>query len=515
MADTPLRTIAILGGGTAGWMTAAAFAKELSPRAYEIMLIESEDIGTVGVGEATVPPINLFNAILGLDVPDFMRACEATFKLGIEFVDWGGLGRRYMHPFTHFGADVTRRDFPRAWMQYAKDRPDGGGRIDDYNLSCIAAAEGRFTLPRRGQPTEVGPMTYAFHFDASLYARYLRAYAEKRGVKRVEGKVVDVTQDSDSGFVQSVTLASGQTVDAFFFVDCSGFPGLLIEKALKTGYEDWSHWLPCDRALAVPSKTEAMPAPVTRSTADAAGWRWRIPLQHRVGNGHVYCSRFMSDDEAEQRLLAGLDGPALARPRPLRFVTGRRRQGWNGNCVAIGLASGFLEPLESTSIHMIQTAIIRILSLFPHRGVDPAAVAEFNRLMQEEFESIRDFIILHYKLTERDDTPFWRYCRDMAVPEAVTANLEQFAATGRVTIKPGNPFPEQGWTAVLLGQGLRPDVRDLDVTAEALEARMHQTRETLGRVVAAMPTQAEFLKVLGVAKENERGVGSVTPQNLA
>ena len=495
MAGETIKTIVIVGGGTAGWMTAAALAKSLT-KGQHILLIESEEIGIIGVGEATVPSIGIFNAILGFDDPDFMRACQATFKLGIEFVDWGALGRHYMHPFTQFGPNVKSKDFAALWMHHARQNPESV--IDDYNLGCIAAAQGRFVLPFRGQPPQIGPLSYAFHMDASLYARYLRTYAVARGVQRIEGKVTQVTQDSESGDITSVTMESGETIAGDFFVDCSGFHGLLIEKTLKCGYHDWGHWLPCNRAIAVPSENIAPPAPFTRSTADAAGWRWRIPLQHRTGNGHVYASDFMSDDEAEQRLLDGLDGPAAAAPRRLQFVTGKRRKVWDHNCLAIGLSSGFLEPLESTSIYMIQTGILRLLSLFFHSGFGRAARDDVNRLATEEFEKIRDFIILHYKMTTRDDTPFWRHCRDMAVPDKVSENMELFARTGHVVIPPDHPFPAQGWMAVMVGQGGLPATSDplpANIDPQRLDAYMRETRDALLRTVAAMPSQEDFLKV--------------------
>ena len=501
MSYSTIKTVVILGGGTAGWMTAAALAKSL-PAAMKIVLIESDEIGTIGVGEATVPSINLFNAALGIDVPDFMRACEATFKLGIEFVDWGATGRRYMHPFTNHGPNVRDKHFGMLWMHYAKTQaPDC--RIEDYNIACIAAAQGRFVLPRKGETPEFGPLGYAFHIDAGLYAKYLRAYAEARGVKRIEGKAVAIGQHGESGDITDITLDSDLVVAGDLFVDCSGFQGLLIEKTLKTGYDDWSHWLPCNRAIAVPSENMTPPAPYTRSTADAAGWRWRIPLQHRTGNGHVYAGDFMSDDDAEERLLAGLDGPALAAPRRLKFVTGRRRQSWNHNCFTIGLSSGFLEPLESTSIYMIQTGIMRLLGLFAHGGFAPSNRAGFNRVAADEFESIRDFLILHYKLSRRDDSEFWRYCRDMDLPDAVAANIAQFRTTGTVTIPPDHLFPMQGWLAVMLGQGGLPDSLEpfADVVpVEKIGPFMRYTKAALTQAVAVMPSHEQFLKVLQVAQ---------------
>ena len=499
MSAGPVKKVVILGGGTAGWMTASALIKA-QPQ-LEVVLIESDEIGIIGVGEATVPSISLFNTLLGLDVPDFMRACEATFKLGIAFVDWGQVGRSYMHPFTNYGADVKSPHFGPLWIRYARQRLEHGeaSSIDDYSLACQASQQGRFILPLKGQAPSVGPLTYAFHFDASLYARYLRSFAEARGVKRIEGKAVHISQDSAAGYLKDITLEDGQVVDGGFFVDCSGFAGLLIEKTLHSGYEDWSRWLPCDRAVAVPSQGVTPPAPYTRSTADSAGWRWQIPLQHRVGNGHVYASRFMDDDEAERRLLAGLDGPAQATPRRLSFVTGKRRRVWNRNCMAIGLSSGFLEPLESTSIYMIQTAIVRLLGLFLHTGFGADNIVPFNRIVDAEFEGIRDFIILHYKMTQRDDSEFWRHCRDMEVPEAVVRNMALFSASSQVTIPRDHPFPMQGWLAVMLGQGplplgVSPNLPDM--APETLEKYMAHSRQAVAEAVEVMPSQEDFLKVL-------------------
>lgn len=470
-------------------MAAALLAKTLEHQSTRITLVESNEIGIVGVGEATVPSIHAFNGILGLDTADFMRACQATFKLGIEFKGWGGINQSYMHPFTPYGLDRARL-FPAAWMKYARQLNVRGQTtdIDDFNAASLAARQGKFILPRRGAPS--GPLNYAYHFDAALYARYLRGYAEQRGVTRIEGKVTGVTQHPESGFIQSITLESGQTVAGDFFIDCSGFRGVLIEQALKAGYQDWSHWLPCNRAVAVPSENVEPPAPYTRSTADAAGWRWRIPLQHRVGNGYVYAAVHLSDDDAEARLLETLDGKALAEPRRLRFVTGRRNRVWDRNCLALGLASGFMEPLESTSIHLIQTALLRLIRLFPDKRFEPAEITEFNRQTVEEYEDIRDFLITHYKLTDREDTPFWLACRDMDVPDKVTENLELFAATGRLTHRPEHLFGPQSWIAVLLGQGLLPRGSDPllgHVPPDQLEAEMLRHRDGLAAEVAAMP----------------------------
>jgi len=499
MSSGPIETIVILGGGTAGWMAAAAIAKAWQKPDRRIVVVESEEIGTVGVGEATVPSIHLFNGMLGVDTADVMRATGATFKLGIEFSGWGGADRRYMHPFSGFGANPQDRLFPPLWLKYATQ--NGEDSLDAYNLNTVAAHAGRFDLARSGlarsgPAAEAGPMTFAVHFDAALYARYLRAYAEGRGVVRVEGKAVAVDQDAASGFIRGLTLESGQHIDGDFFIDCSGFRGLLIGETLKTGYDDWSHWLPCDRAVAVASQNAGPSVPYTRAMADEAGWRWRIPLQHRAGNGYVYASAYIDDEAAEARLLAGLEGPAVATPRRLRFTTGRRHQAWKHNCLALGLAAGFLEPLESTSIHLIQTSILRLISLFPDKSFEPVEIAEFNRQTRDEYDDIRDFLITHYKLTTRDDTAFWRYCRDMAVPDRVTEAMNLFAAKGRLMARQEHLFSPHSWLAVLVGQGVMPRGSDplLDgLPAEQLADRMSRTRQVLARAAQAMSSHQAFI----------------------
>ncbi len=499
MASGPIDKIVILGGGTAGWMAAAAIAKAWQHPARQIVVVESEEIGTVGVGEATVPSIHLFNAMLGVDMAEVMRATGATFKLGIEFAGWGGLERRYMHPFSGFGANPQDRLFPPLWLKYAAQHKSD--HLDLYNLNSVAAHAGRFDLARTGHTSqgwaaEAGPMTYAVHFDAALYARYLRAYAERRGVVRIEGKVRAVDQEAETGFIRGLMLESGQRVDGDFFIDCSGFRGLLIGETLKTGYDDWSHWLPCDRAVAVASENAGPPVPYTRAMADQAGWRWRIPLQHRAGNGYVYASAYLDDDVAEARLLEGLEGVAIGTPRRLRFTTGRRHQAWKHNCLALGLAAGFLEPLESTSIHLIQTAILRLISLFPDKRFEPVEIAEFNRQTRDEYDDIRDFLITHYKLTDRDDTAFWRYCRDMAVPDRVAETLDLFAAKGRLRARQEHLFSAHSWLAMLVGQGLLPRGSDplLDGMPEAqLTDRMNRTRQVLQRAASAMSSHQAFI----------------------
>ena len=486
--------IAILGGGTAGWMAAALLSKILKERGRTITVVESEEIGTVGVGEATIPPIRSFNGLLGLDEDDFIRHTRATFKLGIEFRNWSAIGQQYMHPFGKYGITIDRVAFHQHWLRL---RAAGDtAPLTDYSLSACAAYRGNFTRPVEDPRLVLSSLSYAFHFDAGLYAAYLRRYAEQRGVQRVEGKVVDVELRGEDGFIRALRLDHDRRIEADLFIDCSGFRGLLIEQALHTGYEDYTHWLPCDRAVAVPSGRAARLTPYTRATAHAAGWQWRIPLQHRTGNGHVYCSRHISDDEAAATLLANLDAPALAEPRLLKFTTGRRRLFWNRNCIALGLASGFLEPLESTSIHMIQSGLTQLAAIFPDMSFDPADAAEYNRLQLQEFDRVRDFIILHYKATQRDDAPLWRYCRDMEIPASLAWRMQLFAASGRVAFDENELFVESNWLSVLHGQGIAP--RRYDPLAELIplaetRRRLAELKGLIAGTAAAMPTHEAFI----------------------
>jgi tryptophan 7-halogenase len=488
-----IKRILIVGGGTAGWMTAALLGK-LFQGLYEIKLIESEEIGTVGVGESTIPAMKKFNELLELDENDFIRQTQATFKLGIEFVDWLRKGDSYFHSFGVIGQDLGWLRCHQYWL---KMRPlDRAADFSAYSINSMAARENKFLRadPKMGE-SPLGHIAHAFQFDAGLYARFLRGYAEARGVVRREGKVADVTLRA-GGFVDSVTMADGETITAELFIDCSGFRGLIIEQALKTGYEDWTHWLPCDRAIAIPCTSAGPFTPYTRATARSAGWQWRIPLQHRTGNGHVYSSAHISDEDAEKEFLANLDGEPLASPNRLRFTTGKRRQTWNRNCVAIGLASGFLEPLESTSIYLIQSAVIRMVRLLPDCGFDPATIAEFNRQTDFEYERIRDFIILHYKATERDDTPFWRHCRDMAVPDTLQRKIDLFAANGRVFREDDELFTEESWIQVFLGQGVIPRGYDplVDIKPEAqVEEYLGNIQRVIAKCVTLMPSHAEFI----------------------
>jgi tryptophan halogenase len=486
--------VVVVGGGTAGWMTAAALSKVLSPN-QSIRLVESEEIGTVGVGEATIPMIKLFNQALDIDEQEFMRQTKGSFKLGIEFVDWGQLGDSYIHGFGKIGQDLGVVPFYQHWL---KMRQAGrAGPLDDYSINTAAARANKFLpaiLDRPNSP--MADIGYAYHFDAGLYARFLRGSAEQRGVVRIEGKVAQVQQHPETGFVEAVVLESGERVAGQLFIDCSGFRGLLIEQALKTGYEDWTHWLPCDRAMAVQCASTAALTPYTRSTARTAGWQWRIPLQHRVGNGYVYSSQFISDDEAASTLLANLEGAPLMTPKPLRFVTGKRKKFWNKNVVAVGLASGFMEPLESTSIHLIQSSIARLTAFFPHAGFDQVDIDEFNDHSHYEFDKIRDFLILHYHATERDDTPFWNYVRTMSIPDSLQRKMELFRSNGRVFREGNELFAEPSWVQVMHGQRMAPRGYHALVDSfpdEKVHSHVETVRGVIANCVRRMPTHEEYI----------------------
>jgi tryptophan halogenase len=491
VSQQPIRSIVIVGGGTAGWMTAAALARVL-PRAFcRIRLVESDEIGTVGVGEATIPAIHDFNRRVGLDEKEFMACTNATFKLGIEFVNWGSIGDSYIHPFGTYGRDLNGVGFHNYWL---RERQTGSVfAFDDYSLPYLAAKRGRFDYPKTESDSVYSTYSYAFHFDASLYARYLRGIAEDLGVERTEGRITDTELRPNDGFIQCVLLADGSRLDGELFIDCSGFRGLLIEQALKTGYIDWCHWLPCDRAFAVPSDYPGQPDPYTRATAREAGWQWRIPLQHRMGNGHVFSSSYLDEDRAAATLLENLEGAPHAEPRLLRFVPGKRRRMWRRNCVAIGLSGGFLEPLESTSIFLIQAAIMKLIELFPDSTIPKPAVDEYNRSMDQMFDEVRNFVILHYKQTTRDDSEFWRYCRNMSVPDELGYRMRLFRERAVATHRKGELFIETNWIAVYLGQKLIPEHCDPRVecrSRDEISKSLAGIREHLVQAAEAMPAHA-------------------------
>ena len=487
-----IRSVVIVGGGTAGWMAASVLAKAFG-RALEITLIESEEIGIVGVGEATIPQIRHINNFLEIDENAFLKATQGTFKLGIQFNDWGRLGDSYMHAFGDVGMALGLTPFHHYWLRAGAK----GGSLWDYSVNYQIAIRDRFAIMERIGSSRLTGTRHAFHFDAGLYARFLRGRAEAAGVRRVEGKIVEVRRRGHDGFIEGVTLEGDRKVDGEFFVDCSGFRGLLIEGALQAGYEDWTRWLPCDRAVAAPCAHGQAIRPYTQATARKSGWQWRIPLQHRVGNGHVYCSRHISDDEAAGVLRANLEGELLAEPRFLRFVTGMRKRQWVKNCVSLGLASGFLEPLESTSIHLIQSGVSRLVSMFPDRHFDPALIEEFNRQSRFEFERIRDFIILHYHANERTDSPFWIERREMAVPEALGAKIDLFRSTGRIYREHEELFTEPGWLQVMLGQRIVPSryhpLAD-GLNETQLAEFLANIRTLVDRAAAAAPSHADYIR---------------------
>lgn len=488
MNGKKIEHVVIAGGGTAGWMSAASVAKLLG-KTVKVTLVESEEIGTVGVGEATIPTLLTLHELLKIKEQDFLTAVGGTFKLGISFENWHDVGKDYIHSFGFTGKDCWAAGFQHFWL---KGRELGISKeYGEYCNEWLAAKKNRFAvLPNQN-------LNYAYHFDSSRYAAFLRKIAEEHGARRVEGKINRVLQDDQTGFLTGLRLESGELIEGDFFLDCTGFRGLLIEQTLHAGYEDWTHWLPCDSALAVQTENVAPPIPYTRSIAHEAGWQWRIPLQHRTGNGMVYCSKFWSRDEAEAKLRSNVEGELVTEPRPIRFQTGTRRRHWVKNCVAVGLSSGFLEPLESTSIHLIQRAVVRFMQMFPHEGVRKPDIDEFNNQMRFEIENIRDFIILHYHVTERTDTPFWRHCRTMEIPESLEHRIKLFKETGRVFKVPTELFGENSWTQVMLGQGLVPEQYHSIVNMmdeDELTNFLNGIHGSVERLVGQLPEHQRFIE---------------------
>ena len=492
----PIRSVIIVGGGTAGWMAAAGLSRLLPQDSVTITLVESEAIGTVGVGEATIPHIRYFNNLLGLNEDEFVRKTNATFKLGIEFNNWGQIGDSYIHPFGPFGSNMDGVHFHHYWLRHK--RQNSAANLDEYNIQILAARAGKFhRYLQNGSGGQGHKIDHAFHFDASLYAQFMREYAESRRVKRIEGMVVDVAQRSEDGFVETITLDSGETLQADLFIDCSGFRGLLIEQTLKTGYDDWSSVLPCNRAVAQGCQKVENPIPYTKATAQAVGWQWRIPLQSRTGNGYVYCSDYLSDDEALATLHAGLDGEPISEPNFLRFVTGIRKKTWHKNVVALGLAAGFLEPLESTSIHLIQSAIARLMTNFPNRNFSQVDIDYFNKRTRLEYEQIRDFLVLHYSVTNRNDSEFWDYCRNMALPDTLTERIGIYTENARLYRHDNELFDENSWFAVMEGQNLSPDHYHpiVDYCDEAvLDKRLSELRSAYEKYCQHMPSHQAFIE---------------------
>lgn len=490
-----IKKVVVIGGGTAGWMSAALLKRVLGNR-VEIELVESEAIGIVGVGEATIPPIQHVNSVLGIDEAEFLHETKSTIKLAIRFENWRVNGEQYYHTFGAPGKSQAFCHFHHFWTR--AQQAGYKTNLWDYDLNYLCAEAGKFAKLQVND--SMWDMPYAYHFDASLYGAFLRKYSEKRGVKRTEGLIEDANLNAETGFVDSLVLKDGRVIEGDFFIDCSGTRGLLIQQKLGTGYEDWGHWLPCDRAMAVPSERFKETTPYTRSIAHSAGWQWRIPLQHRNGNGLVYSSRHYSDDEAADILLNNLDSKAIADPKIIRFRTGRTRKQWNKNVVAVGLSSGFLEPLESTSIYLIQSAIVRLIHLFPNAGVTPELTNEYNRQSKTEYELIRDFIIMHYYLNERDDSDFWRYTRNMDVPERLTRKIELFRANGTLTQDQLDIFLEPSWLQVMLGQGVMPQdyhpIAD-NLSVEQLKDKLNQTMQLKREPLPKIPGHDEFLGMFG------------------
>jgi tryptophan halogenase len=489
-----IKDIIIVGGGTSGWMSAAFLAK-MTQGKYNIRLVESNNIGTIGVGEATIPAIKTFNNLLGINEKNFIEATQGTFKLGIQFCNWGGLNEEYLHGFGPVGQQWGWLSFYQYWLKLKSQNK--AMSLDNFSLNNQIALANCFSPARTDMPkSPLKDVAHAYQFDAGLYGKFLRDFSEKLGVIRTEGTITQVKQYPDSGFIQSLLLKSGEEIMGDLFIDCSGMSGLLIEQTLKTGFEDWSHWLPCDSAIAVASKRTEPLVPYTRSTAHQAGWQWRIPLQHRTGNGHVYASAFSSKEQAQNTLLENIEGKLLAEPRLIKFATGKRKKVWNRNCIAIGLSAGFLEPLESTSLYLVQTAITRLITLFPDRDFNQANIDQYNRQSDFEVERIRDFIIAHYKVTQRNDSEFWRYCNSMSIPDSLQQKLEIYQAYGRIERQADELFREESWVQMLVGQNMLPNGYDpfVDVkTQQELESFVNTTQTVIKNCLAKLPSHADFI----------------------
>ncbi|TWX70440.1 tryptophan halogenase family protein [Colwellia sp. C1TZA3] len=488
MNSSAIKNVVIAGGGTAGWMAAAAFGKLLGKN-LNITLVESDLIPTVGVGEATIPTLHIFHDLLKIKEADVMKATNATFKLGISFENWRDVNQDYIHSFGYLGQGCWAAGFQHFWV---KGKQQGMvSEIGDYCPEHVASRRGKFAVvPKQDR-------NYAYHLDAGLYAKFLRAMAEEHGVKRVEGKINQVNVNEENGFIQSIALDNGKLIEGDLFIDCTGFKGLLIEQALHTGYEDWSHWLPCDSAIAVQTKIQKKTVPYTRSIAHKAGWQWQIPLQNRMGNGVVFCSKHLSDEDAKELLLNNIEGELLNEPRVIKFKTGTRRKHWNKNCVAVGLSSGFIEPLESTSIHLIQQSIIRLMQNLPSKNMEQANIDDFNNKMRFEIDNIRDFIVLHYHVTQRADSPFWRYCKNMEIPETLQQRIDLFIENGNAYKTERELFGETSWIQVMIGQGLMPKYYHQIVNMMSdteLKSFLDNIKMTIERRVNSFPDHNEFIK---------------------
>ena len=493
--DKPaVKKVVIVGGGTAGWMSAAGLCSVLAPLGLEIILVESEAIGTVGVGEATLPHIRFFNQKLGIDENELMKATKATYKLGIEFKNWGKIGDSYIHPFGDFGFPINRTGF----HHYISRAHKMGlpSHLDQYSVPVMAARKAKFQTPHPDSENVLSTFGYAYQFDAGLYAAYLREFCETRGVTRVEGRINEVSQNNENGEIEAVTLESGETLSGDFFIDCSGFRGLLISQTLDIPYRDWTNHLPCDRAVTAACEAVGPELPYTKATAKSSGWQWRIPLQHRIGNGYVYCSEFISDDEAESSMLSDLEGSQLSAPKRLRFTTGQSQKSWVKNCVAIGLSGGFLEPLESTGIYLIQEAITNLIEMFPTQTSYEVDREEYNRLMDIEFERVRDFLLLHYVATTRNDSPFWRYLTSMKLPESLKHKMDLFKSTGRVVSYETGAFKDPSWLAVYYGQNIVPahvDPLSLHMPDSVLSGQLDSVSQTISQAVQSMSSHKDYI----------------------